>query len=96
LLAPDEDVAGWRYTLYVEGDLPANAAECLDRRLRANPQYSHCRELGQLQPSRVFRIAGRGFETFTSRLISEGKRLGDIKPTPLSRSTGWSKIFAGA
>jgi hypothetical protein len=96
LLAPDEDAAGWRYTLYVEGNIPANTAECLDRRLRENPHYAHCRELGQLQSSRVFRVAGRGFETFTSRLISEGKRLGDIKPTPLSRSAGWSKIFTGA
>lgn len=95
-LAPDEDAAGWRYTLYVEGNLPANAAELLDRRLRANPQYAHCRELGQLQPCRVFHITGRGFELFTGRLVSEGKRLGDIKPMPLSRSVGWSKIFAGA
>jgi len=95
LLAPDEDATGWRYTLYVEGSIPANMAECLDRRLRENPHYAHCRKLGQLQSSRVFRIAGRGFETFTSRLISEGKRLGDIKPTPLSRSAGWSKIFSG-
>ena len=95
LLAPDQDTAGRRYTLYVEGNLPVKADECLDRRLRANPQYAHCRELGQLQPPRVFHIAGRGFETFTSRLISEGKRLGDIKPIPLSRSAGWSKIFSG-
>lgn len=95
LLAPDEDAAGWRYTLYVEGILPVKADECLDRRLRANPQYAHCRELGQLKPPRVFHIAGRGFETFTSRLISEGKRLGDIKPMPLSRLAGWSKIFSG-
>ena len=96
LLAPDEDAAGWRYTLYVEGNPPADVAEYLDRRLRENPHYSHCRELGQLQPSRLFRIEGRGFEMFTSRLISEGKRLGDIKPMPLSRSAGWSKTFAGA
>jgi hypothetical protein len=96
LLAPDEDAAGWRYTLYVEGNLPSDAAEEVDRRLKQNPHYALCRALGQLQPVHVFRIAGHGFETFISRLISEGKRLGDIKPIPLSRFEGWTKQFSGA
>jgi hypothetical protein len=96
MLAPDEDAAGWRYTLYVEGNLPADAAEKVDRLLRQNPHYAQCCELGQLQTVRVFHITGRGYESLTAHLVSEGKRLGDIKPMPLSRSADWSKIFAGA
>ena len=93
MLAPDEDTTGWRYTLYVEGNLPADAAGKVDRLLRQNPHYAQCRELGQLQTVRVFHITGRGYESLTAHLVSEGKRLGDIKPMPLSRSADWSKVF---
>jgi hypothetical protein len=96
MLAPDEDAAGWCYTLYVEGNLPADAAGKMDRLLRQNPHYAQCRELGQLQTVRVFHITGRGYESLTAHLVSEGKRIGDIKPMPLSRSANWSKVFAGA
>jgi hypothetical protein len=95
LLAPDMDAAGWRYTLYVEGDLSANAANQMDLLLRENPHYDQCRELGQLQAVRLFQIAGRGYETLTIRLVADGIRLGDVKPIPLSRKAGWSKIFSG-
>jgi hypothetical protein len=95
MLAPDVDATSWRYTLYVEGDLSANAAKQMDLLLRENPHYDQCRELGQLQTIHVFHITGRGYESLTSHLASEGKRLGDIKPMTLSRSTGWSKIFSG-
>jgi GH3 auxin-responsive promoter len=94
LLAPDEDVAGSRYTLYVEGAVPSNLAEALDHALRQNPNYTHCRDLGQLQSVRVFNIAERGYEIFASRLVSEGKRLGDIKPISLCNSMGWSETFS--
>jgi hypothetical protein len=93
LLAPDEDAAGWRYTLYLEGALPDHAATTLDDALRRNPHYAHCRDIGQLQPVRVFAIAKNGFEIFAGRLVSKGKRLGDIKPTPLSSLAGWSGVF---
>ena len=93
MLAPDEDAAGWRYTLYVEGNHPTDAAEKLDHHLRMNPHYANCRDLGQLQSVRLFRIANCGYETLTNRLVSEGNRLGDIKPMPLSRLSGWSKEF---
>jgi hypothetical protein len=93
LLAPDQNSMGWHYTLYVEGNVPANTAELLDRTLCENPNYSHCRDLGQLQPAEVFFIKDRGYESFTKRLASEGKRLGNIKPVPLSCISGWSKIF---
>jgi hypothetical protein len=95
LLAPDEDAAGSHYTLYLEGTPPGNLAEALDRALCQNPQYAHCRDLGQLQSVRVFAIAGHGYEAFAGRLVSDGRRLGDIKPAPLSNRSGWSEIFSG-
>src|SRR5262249_38979574 len=64
LLAPDEDAAGWHYTLYVEGVPPFNLGEALDRSLRQNPHYACCRDLGQLQPVRVVTIAKHGYESF--------------------------------
>jgi len=93
LLAPDQDATGWRYILYMEGDVPHGAAETLDRNLRQNPNYSHCRALGQLHPVEIFRITSSGYELFVKRLVSEGKRLGDIKPVPLSCTPGWSQTF---
>jgi len=93
LLAPDQDAAGWHYTLYVEGPILTDTAEVLDRNLRQNLHYSHCRDLGQLLPVTVVPIKSRGYESFVKRLVSEGKRLGDIKPAALSCAPGWSKVF---
>ncbi len=96
LLAPDEDAAGCRYTLYIEGAALCGQDETLDRALRRNPHYAYCRDLGQLLPVRLFAIAERGYETFANHQAAQGARLGDIKPTILSRTTGWSNYFAGA
>lgn len=96
LLAPDEDNSGCRYTLYVEGAAPAHWAEGLDRVLRRNPHYAYCRDLGQLLPLRVFVVTEGGFETFARRRAPSGTRLGDIKPTALCSTSGWSNTFAGA
>jgi hypothetical protein len=96
LLAPDEDDFGCRYTLYVEGKAQSHWAENLDRVLRKNPHYAHCRDLGQLLPLRVFVVSERGFEQFANRQAQNGIRLGDIKPAVLCRTGGWSSIFPGA
>jgi len=96
LLAPDVDATGQGYTLYIEGTLPANMAGAMERALRENPNYAGCRDLGQLRPVRIFVITKDGYETFARRLVAEGRRLGDIKPVPLSRTDGWSKKFSGA
>lgn len=95
LLAPDENAAGCRYTLYLEGVPPPDCVEALDRALRRNPQYAWCRDLGQLLGPRLFVIAGSGYERFAVRQAMNGARLGDIKPAVLSRLPGWSEIFAG-
>jgi hypothetical protein len=95
LLAPDEDDAGLRYTLYVEGETRMDRAGELDRALRRNPHYAHCRDLGQLLPARVFGITSSGFEAFVFRRAGAGARLGDVKPLALSTAAGWSNIFSG-
>jgi hypothetical protein len=96
LLAPDEDTAGCRYTLYIQGLAPRGLAETLDRVLRRNPHYACCRDLGQLLPVRLFAIAEGGYEAFAKRQATQGARLGDIKPVTFSRTAGWSEFFAGA
>lgn len=91
LLAPDQG----GYTLYAEGPVPPDLAATLDQFLRQNPHYAYCRDLGQLSSVRVFVIAERGYEQFARHETATGKRLGDIKPAILSKSTCWSNVFAG-
>lgn len=95
LVAPDEGREGIRYTLYVEGAVEPEITNGLDALLSKNPHYSLSRELGQLQAPGLFVITGGGYESFLAREISQGKRLGDIKPCSLSIRTGWSHHFNG-
>lgn len=92
LLAPDRTGETVHYTLFLEGDVRAEGESRLDALLCRNPHYSYCRKLGQLGPSRVFRIAD-GHRRFVERMQKEGMRLGDIKPGVLSRMTGWAEWF---
>jgi hypothetical protein len=95
LLAPDEDLSGCRYTLYAQGVVPPEITMRLDDLLRKNPHYACCRELGQLQAPRLFRIKGGGYQAFATREYTSGQRLGDVKPCSLSIRTGWSQCFDG-
>jgi hypothetical protein len=94
LLAPNEGESSCGYTLYVEGDLRAEWADRLDEALKQNPHYAYCRTLGQLQAVRLFKISGGGYEAFV-RQTANGARLGDVKPTVLSKVSGWSGVFEG-
>jgi hypothetical protein len=96
LLAPDDDDNGCRYTLYMEGSTQTLCAERIDQALRQNPHYAYCRDLGQLLAPRLYCVSHKGFETYCRKLAADGVRLGDVKPTGLSRSSGWSSIFKGA
>jgi hypothetical protein len=96
LLAPDHGEAGdMRYTFYVEGDESQIRLEELESALRMNPHYALSRDLGQLQKLRLFKIKSQGYETFTTREVEEGKRLGEIKPCFLSPKDNWSQRFKG-
>lgn len=96
LLAPEADQRGlWNYTLFAESGLPPEFLAHLERELRKNPHYSLCRDLNQLGPLRCIEIAGKPYETFSTVLASEGRRLGDIKPQALSSRTDWRVHFSG-
>jgi hypothetical protein len=92
LLAPDKDDFGYYYTLYLEGEAPECIAVRVESELRANPNYAVCRDLGQLQPVRLFRVK-RGHEIYIRRQLTAGRRLGDIKACPLSCETEWRIWF---
>jgi hypothetical protein len=95
LIAPDQNQSGICYTLYLEGSAEPEITQRLDALLRKNPQYAFCRDLGQLKPPGLFLITDCGYETFAHREVSQGKRLGDIKPCSLSIHTDWSNRFKG-
>ncbi|HET6249975.1 MAG TPA: GH3 auxin-responsive promoter family protein [Tepidisphaeraceae bacterium] len=93
MLAPDEDSAGLRYSLYMNREIPGGFDATLDELLCENPQYAYCRRLGQLLPACAVSIAGDAYERFSDRLRQSGQRLGDIKPAALSKLDGWSGYF---
>jgi hypothetical protein len=95
MLAPDKSGDEYYYTLFVEGDIPADAANRLDEALHQNLHYAECRILGQLKRAHVFQIKCGGYEAFIKREISMGKRLGEIKPCFVSRHEGWAEHFRG-
>jgi len=96
LLAPEQGTNGWHYTFFVEGGVDDETV-CgrLETLLRANPNYAHCRALGQLGALRVFRITGRGQETFLTVEAARGRQYGSIKPCLFSREPAWSQHFTG-
>lgn len=94
MLAPELDADPPGYVLYLGGDAaPRDLGAALERGLRENPHYAYAVDLGQLAPARVVAVGGRGYERYSDRLVAEGRRLGDIKPTPLSARGGWGAVF---
>lgn len=95
LLAPDRRPQGDGYTLYVEAadDLPDGLAGRLDELLGDNPHYRYGRRLGQLGPARVVQVTEQAQHAFLERHLRHGMRLGEIKPTGLSRWDGWDDWF---
>ncbi len=93
-----EDPVDPAYVLYLETDsvLPDTLAEQIETELCTNPHYELCVRLGQLGKARVSRIDGNGYDIYSKRLSDSGMRIGDIKPTPLSRQSGWSRFFTGS
>lgn len=93
MLAPEMTSNGVRYILFIEGQIDDGLGKRLDAALKQNPHYQYCRKLGQLQELGILEIAGAGFETYAAREILRGRRLGDIKPSPLSRYVDWAEHF---
>jgi hypothetical protein len=100
MLACEAESGAPGYALFIEasrhsdGQLRALAEE-IERALRTNFHYEYCRELGQLAPLRVFRIARGGMETYLRACQERGQRAGDIKPAALDKRSGWSSRFRG-
>jgi hypothetical protein len=100
LLSCEECDGRFAYTLFVEAadtsdEQLATVAQTLEARLQENFHYRYCRELGQLDALRVFRIESGGLETFLSESQRRGQRLGDVKPLLLNRQRGWLEKFRG-
>lgn len=95
MLAPERTNGGTRYVLFVETTepLPVGVAAVLEDALRENPHYDYCVRLGQLGPLRVLETRENAYRRYVTRLAGEGRRLGDVKPSPLSTLTGWSQVF---
>ncbi len=95
LLAIEESFTTPAYVLYLEldGEIPHSLARQVDQALRENPHYDLCIRLGQLGNARIARVQNDAFSLYAKRLSEIGMRLGDIKPTPLSRHNGWHQCF---
>ena len=95
MLAPDLSGAPPGYTLYIESAaaLPDALHHELEERLCRGYHYALCIRLGQLRPVSVQRVRAPAFDAYSRALVARGMRLGDIKPTPLSRYTDWSERF---
>jgi hypothetical protein len=88
------------YILFVEA--PSAADEILrevgaglEARLGENYHYRYCRDLGQLRPLGVFRVAVGAEEAYLSACRQHGQRAGDVKPVALHRLGNWSRAFTG-
>jgi hypothetical protein len=87
---------GRAYTLYIESDDGDDVAHRLESELLGNVHYRYCRELGQLEPVRVFRIARDGQTRYLAACHARGQCLGNVKPLLLQREGGWQPVFAEA
>jgi hypothetical protein len=67
----------------------------LETALQENFHYRYCRDLGQLDALRVFRINNGAMAAYLATCQVHGQRAGDIKPVTLHRLGGWSEVFRG-
>jgi hypothetical protein len=95
MLAPASSRPPWRYTLFVQSSpgLPDSAAARLDQMLSENPNYAHCRKLGQLGPLDLFRISRDGYLTYARQRQREGRQLGSLKPPAIDGGSNWAVQF---
>lgn len=100
MIACEEVSSKHAYTLFIEANgQPDDVLRLLGVELEAalleNYHYGYCRDLGQLDALRVFRIEGSALETYLSACQAHGQRAGDIKPVALHRLGEWSQPFRG-
>jgi hypothetical protein len=100
MLACEEHGGRHAYTLFVEAPLlPDDVLHLLgmdiEAALRENFHYRYCRDLGQLDAVRLFRIREGALESYMAGCQAHGQRAGDIKPVALHRLGGWTEFFQG-
>ncbi len=95
MLAPDERASPPSYVLFVsaQGELPRGLAATLETELRRNPHYAHCVRLGQLSAAGVVSVGADAAQRYVRHAARSGRRLGDVKPTALSPSSGWRAVL---
>ncbi|MFC4159016.1 GH3 family domain-containing protein [Chitinimonas lacunae] len=89
------DAASRRYVLVFDSDADeaTGAADRVESRLMRNPQYAYARALGQLQPLAARRVR-QAQHRYIARMLTQGRRLGDIKMPGLLTAPEWLDIFA--
>ncbi len=100
MVACDERAGQYAYTLFIESREALDEeliliGQELEAKFQTNYHYRYCRNLGQLDSLRVFRVEDDALETYLSTCQSHGQRAGDIKPVTLHRLGGWSRAFRG-
>lgn len=71
----------------------AAVAAHLEARLRQSHHYAYARDLGQLSCLRPVRLAPHAVSRYLAGCETLGQRPGDIKPTYLHASFGWTERF---
>jgi len=99
MLAPEERGSSVCYTLFIEADEgdtdrgEAPLAAMLEAGLRANPHYAWCVDIGQLHPARVVRVGPGANRAYVDFCVTQGQRMGDVKPVSLHPGTDWSRVL---
>lgn len=106
MLAPEkaQETGNYAYVVFIEkGGTQTRDSKIrkfvsfLEEKLQENYHYKYCRKLNQLSSLKAFIINDkrRAYNIYLENCLSEGKKLGNIKPSILSSRTGWSKEFSG-
>ena len=75
------------YSLVVENNSEISK-DIIEKKLFKNPQYRYAREFGQLKELKIIEIQNP-LKVYIDKMVSEGKRIGDIKIPSLSKNDRW-------
>ncbi len=97
LFAPEINNKTTNYSLYIEcdniNDLTWEEAEStLDKILCNNYYYKYARDINQLACVKIYFIQD-GLKKYTKRCVTEGQKLGDIKPMVIDKRLDWKDYF---
>ena len=83
------------YVLYASDPLQPQLLAQGERHLCSYYHYRLCRELGQLQALRGYRLSSESWEPFYARLERAGRRRGEVKVASLRLEEDWSLHLPG-